>query len=74
MRQSEVRKWDDVSKAVNRSREGLTSVKWLLAVEAALTALTFREWLEGRGGDAVGDVLESLNAPSAVLFTEERAP
>lgn len=39
-----------------------------------LTPLTFLEWLEGRAGEPIGDVLESFTAPSAVLFAEEREP
>lgn len=51
----------------------LTSVARLLAVEAMLTPLTFLEWLDGRTGEAGGDVPATLTAPSAVRFTEERA-
>lgn len=50
-----------------------TSVKRLLAVEAALTALVFLEWEAVRPGEAVGENRGSLTVPSAVLLTAERA-
>lgn len=54
------------------SRAELTSVTRLLAVEVALTALVFLEWLAVRPGEAVGEKRGSLRVPSADLLRAER--